>query len=173
MDYDMYGAEAFVDEEDRYFAEMGKYPTDQEYEQMDFERERDEENRVRDIEQDVYAANNASDALDEAREDMSPRNVTAVLCRLVSDVNKEIYNYVHATDCFCRPRQDGAYIHDPEVLEWIIEAVEQRMERELPPKQETLMHTLDNGQQVVVDLQRNGKAYVVAGTTISTYKGEK
>jgi len=159
---------------DNYFAaQQRSNPTEQEYAQMEFEKERDEENRVRDIEQDVYAANNASDALDEARADMSPRNVTAVLCRLVSDVNKEIYNYVHATDCFCRPRQDGAYIHDPEVLEWIIEAVEQRMERELPPKQETLLCTLDNGQKVEVDLQRNGKAYVVAGTTISTYKETK
>ena len=169
----MSGMEDYMQLDNYFAAQQRSNPTAEEYAQMDFERERDEEERKSDIEQFVWEANNASEALDEAREDMSPRNVTAVLCRLVSDVNKEIYNYAYATDCFCRPRQDGAYIHDPEVLEWIIEAVEQRMERELPPKQETLVHTLDNGQQVEVDLQRSGKAYVVQGTTISTYKGEK
>ena len=51
------------------------------------------------------------------------------LCELCTDVNSRVFDYTVATDCFCNKPEDENYRFDEEVLEFIKEAIEEKIKR--------------------------------------------
>ncbi len=83
----------------------------------------------------------------------------SLLCRITADVADGALGYSHATDCVCfasaRVDGDGMFRHEGYTIDYIHQAVQEKMDREALPKQLMHVQTAADGRgtlRVTMDL---------------------
>ena len=61
---------------------------------------------------------------------MDEKEIVTKLCKLCTEVNEKVFHFGHPTDCFCQERKLSAGSFSPEILNFIITAVKEKMPKE-------------------------------------------
>lgn len=118
----------------------------------------------------IWAAKNASEALLALKGGVrNPQTVTAVLCAMMAEVAGEVYNWRYAADCVCNIKDVpyDQYRNDGHALRFILDAIHEKMERDLGPKEMTHTTNVPGVGSVTLDVRRIGpREYTVDNATI-------
>lgn len=61
---------------------------------------------------------------------LTKQEVIESFCNLATDVNSTVFDYKLASDCFCGAPCSGDYRFDSEILDFIVDAVQNKIEGE-------------------------------------------
>lgn len=118
----------------------------------------------------IWSTENASQALLALRDGVrNPQTVTAVLCAMMGEVSREVYNWRYAADCICNPKDTPyeRYQNSGHALRFMLDAIHEKMERDLGPKKVTHTTNVPGVGYVTLGLQRIGpNEYTVNEATI-------